>query len=452
MQLLVFGRAGRWIRWTLRAFLYLIIGLPLTLIITGEILIQVNELLLGEQAQFRFDKETIRWDVPFTPQIPGPHAPVIKPVPPGNTPEYHQYLVELFSPIIIQKVGHHPKWDIPLFLDFDGNENPRDNVVNEPQFRPHHAGIHGELTAETDDSYYLLYCLYHVKDYDHPIRELLSDWTYHDNDDEGIMFRVDKKLMKVTEAEGWYHNLFFLANLTGKSLGSEPIQGRILSEDETHVVVFGQSMGHGVRCAQIFDLDNLFSNTKILRFQGYRPAVPIDVDRKVQTDGTYALQGFDEWYKQALGPFDSNGKGNSMFEKTIPLGQYPNGKPMVIGRYIAGVDYGKGGWVRPKPPWSWDDEFDNVPIFIWHFFPSYAFSSHFGLNLSHRYLYNSPVEKTFHMKPDELRKYLTLTTKRVFGNKWSTLQSDRAPTHKAYWVGINLVLKRYLNRLFNMLG
>ena len=150
-----------------------------------------------------------------------------------------------------------------------------------------------------------------------------------------------------------------------------------------------------------------------MRYQGSRIAVPMKADREVQYDVTYTIPDFDHWYAEALGPFGSRGTGKTMFEETIQIGTNSDGSPISIGRFIAGFDYAIGSWSRPKPMWSWDDGWDDIPVFIWHFFPSYSFESHSGSSVSHRYLYNRPVEKTFAVSPEEL---LRLSWKSAFSD------------------------------------
>ena len=446
-------RLGRALALGLHAVLYLGLGVPLTIFVGGEILISANEWLIGEQADYRLqsDFEAGRTNVRL--ELPGPRSYTPSSVVRASTEAYRRYLVELFAPVIVQKIAHHPEWDIPLRLDFDGNGDPRDNVRNELRFRPHTAAIHGELTAETEDSFYLTYSLYHVKDYNHPLRELLTDWTFHDNDNEGLMVRVEKRTMEVVELETWFHNRFLLYNRTGVSTGTEPIHGKIHLEDETHVLIYSQPQGHGVRGFQAIDGGSLEHNVKILRYRGDRPVVPIRADRSVQLDGTYDLASFDDWYAQALGPFGEDGKGETLFEGFIPLGRLANGLELRIGRFIAGYDYSKVGWSRPKPPWSWDDGWDRIPIFVWHFLPSYAFASHGGSRLSHRYLYNRPLDKTFGARSAEVARGLDLGVEFRPGEKWAGLEERGGNfAHGTYWRAFQALLKAYVNYLFHALG
>ena len=451
------GRA--WMRpigWAVHGMLYAGVGLPITVFVLGELLISANELLLDEQADYRLQSDFASGHADHTLVLPGPRTPAIAAVPRGNTEEYRQYLVERFAPVVLHKVSAHPEWDVPLALDFDGNDDPRDNVANQARLHPRNAAVYGELTAETEDSYYLTYSFYHVKDYDHPVREFVSNWTYHDNDNDGFHLRVDKDSLQVVEVETWFHNRFLLFNRTGIATGTEPVHGKLHFEDDTHVLIYSQSQGHGVRCAQIVDEKALASHAKVLRLRVGRPVVPISADDVTQVDGTYDLVSFDSWYALATGPFGTKGQGSGMFEETIALGTQDDGTPLVIGRFIAGLDYAKDSWSRPKPPWSWDDGWDDIPILMWHFYPSFAFASHAGSVVSHTYLYNRPVEKTFGVDADELLGRLDLETERRRGNKWRPLQFNGKTAgtaqHKSYWRAAQKVLKRYVNYVFHALG
>lgn len=447
------NRRGRLLTYVLQASAYFTVGLPVTIILTGEVLISLNEAVLAEQADYRLQSDFQAGLASQEFDVPGPKSFQPSPVDPSNAEAYRRYLVELYSPVIYHKVSDHPEWDIPLLIDFDGNDDPRDNVENEPLHRPHTAGVHGELTGETEDSYYLTYSLFHIKDYDHPIREMLSRWTYHDNDNEGFHIRVSKETMEVVEVETWFHNRFLLFNHTGQSTGTEPVHGKIHVENGTHPIIYGQPQGHGVRCAQIVDLPTLTSNMKILRFRGDRPVVKIRADRSLQEDGTYEIDDFDTWYEFALGPFGHRGVGKGMFEEVIPLGNYPDGRERVIGRFIAGRDYDINSWSRPKPMWSWDDGWDEIPIFVWHFFPSISFQSHGGTELSHAYLYNRPAELVFDEPPPEIAQSMQLRIVFRGGDKWRPLEGrGGALDHRFYWAAFEKKLKSYVNYLFHALG
>ena len=436
----------------LHSVLYLAVGLPLTVLLTGEILITANESLIGEQADYRLQSDWAAGSAGASPILPGPPTPASA-APEDPSPDaLARHLVERYAPVIVQKLAHHPEWDIPVRIDFDGNLDPRDNVENEPSHRPHRAAVYGELTAVTADSFYLTYSLYHAKDYDHPLRQWFTDWSYHDSDNEGLMIRVDRSSGRVEQAETWFHNRFLLYDRSGTSRGSEPVHGALHFENEAHLLVYSQPQGHGVRAFQRLDLDALASDVKILRWQGRREPVAPRADRSVQTDATYELVDFSAWYSQARGPFGSEGRGTGLFEESIRLGTWEDGSPIEIGRYIAGRDYSKMGWSRPKPPWSWDDGWDEIPIAIWHFFPSYAFAAHSGARLSHDYELSRPTREVFGVPPQELLARLELEVTRREGEKWADLAERGEISRETYWQAVEWKLKAYLNYLWHALG
>ncbi len=430
----------------------------LSIFILGEALIFLNEKVVGESSFYRFHSDTSRTPVPPDVKLPGPHNFTPSVVPdPTDERSFHRYLVELYSPVILQKMGHQPGYDLPIFFDFDGNLDPRDNLANENKFRTQPVGVYGEVTAVTEDSYYLLYTMFRLKDYDHPVREVLTHLSYHDNDDEGFMIRIDKTTGKITHGEGWFHNHFFLVSKTGESRGDELLQGRIYTEDGTHPVIYAQSMGHGVRFAQSSDFLPVQKNTKILRYQGNRPRIQAAIDRQVKTDCTYELQGLDVWYHHASQNLETS-TSNIIFEGRIDVGMTADGQLLKIGRYFAGIDENKNEWCRPKPPWSWDDAWDKLPVFIWHFFPSRAFESHFEETFSHRYAFNRPARETYGMTADELwrciERYGKLETKIIPTKKWSDdlWRQGARPTHQEAWKALRLLFMQYVNRLFLGLG
>lgn len=450
------GRSGRALAAATQVSLYAVAGLPATILLLGEVVISANEWVLGEQSDFRLQSD---YDAGFTDRsqvlaLAGPPTPAPRPARNDDREELYRYLVELYAPVLVQKIANQPEWDLPLFVDFDGNDDPRDNVENEPGRRPHRAGLYGEVTAITADSIYLTYSAYHVKDYDHPVREALSRWTYHDNDNEGFHIRVDRRDGAVAEIETWFHNRFLLFNHTGVSTGTEPVHGRIHLEGRTHPIIYMQPQGHGVRCAQLVDLPNLEKNLKVLRWRGERPAVAVEANRAVQLDATYELENFDTWYRYAQGPFGTKGVGEGMFEETIPLGEWPDGTKIELGRFLAGRDYMVGGWSRPKPMWSWDDGWDDVPIVFWHFLPHLSFASHGGNELSGVYTYNRPLEKTFGARAREVVQYLDPENARRGGEKWTNFQEAHAGTlgRSQYWQAFQKQLRTYVNYLFHALG
>jgi hypothetical protein len=444
----------------LRFSIYTTVFLPLSVFLIVELSICVNEMIIGQQADNRLVSDGfgnyLEGSFPqFGPSVP--EIPLVDRDMAGRE-AYYQYLVELYSPVIFQKVANHPEWDMPVFIDFDGNMNPRDNLDSKISLNYLHTGIYGEVTAETEDSYYLTYSLYHLKDYDHPIREYLSSASYHDGDNEGFHLRIDKKSMQVMEVETWFHNIFLLYNRTGESSGTEPIQGPIYLENGTHPVVYAQSQGHGIRLIQKADIKNVEKNVKVMRFMGSRSEVSPEINRKYEDNITYRLKNIDDWYLQAAGPFDQDGdmRGTSLFACEIPVDCLKNGEPIKVGRFIAGINFKINTWVRPKPMWSWDDPWDDVPIAVWHFFPSMSIESHSGIRLSHRYLYNRPIEKIFHSTADEMMPYFCFEKQQPHQYSFADAGVFKADGCRVgqilYWAALSQWFKRYVSRVSGALG
>jgi len=94
-----------------------------------------------------------------------------------------------------------------------------------------------------------------------------------------------------------------------------------------------------------------------------------------------------------------------------------------------------------------------VPIFVWHFFPAYAFKMHFGISFSQHYLYNRPVDKTFGMDAEKLYPMLTPAMPKKTQNKWKKLfKEEKGPTQADYFKALGLWFKKYLNHLWVGLG
>jgi len=434
---------------------YVLIGVPLTITAIFELLIIINAQIVGETPNYQFAVTAEDIILGQHIELPG-HTPTAYKTPDREKRElFYTYLLENYSPTIIHKMGHNPLWDIPTDLFFDGDMDPRNNVRNAAKAAQLQPVIHGEVIAETEDSYYLAYMLYHIKDYDQPLRELLTHWTYHDSDNEGFQLRIDKASMKVAHVEAWYHNRFFLCNSTGKTSGSEPIQSLSLFEGGSHIVIYAQSLGHGVRCATRADLESIAENTKIMRYQpDPSKIIPPTADREAQHNTTYSLVSLKPWYKNAGNIAKSGTAATSLFEDKIHVGTDKDGKEIYVGRFIAGEDYDRNAWSRPKPPWSWDDKWDDIPIFLWHYYPSFAFGRHAEGNLSHKYIYNAPMEYTFGItNVDEILPYLELEMPTSRSNKWENLAwRSNLVGQKDLWTHFNFWMKQYVNYVFNSLG
>ena len=437
--------------------LYLFGGLPLTVFVLLELVIFANARLMAdplepvislpELATGHFDRIKLPGYMPN----PAPQDVQLADI---SREHRYQQLLETFSPTIIQKIGHQPLWDVPTDIFFDSDTDPRNNVDNALARGTLPSVVYGEVIAETDDSYYLAYMLYHIKDYDSPLREALSNMTYHDSDNEGLQLRLDKASMKVALVETWFHNRFFLCNSHGESSGTEPIQSRALFEDDNHVIIYTQAMGHGIRCAEERDFLKLATHTKILRHNSrHTHREQLRVDGISQFSISYRLASLKPWYEMARN-FRPSGKGKqSLFEDSLVIGTDSLGRQVQVGKYIAGRDFDRRGWSRPKPPWSWDDRWDDIPVGTWHLDPARAFSSHTGEKLSDNYLYNAPASMMLDQRRDT-SKY-GVTPSNINSGRHSNLAHQSAPqkSHANRETSkINLQVKKYINRLINSLG
>lgn len=458
-------QARRHTRLGLRVLVFSTVGLPLAVVLSAELIVQANTLLLGDHsdAYLRSDFET-GFEGPL--RIPGAarerssaavrdremllaSATVSTPMARREDP-VHAWLVRRHAPVLVQRVGAQPRWDIPVHIDFDGNSDPRDNVRNAANVEGLRPGIYGEVTAETTNEYYVSYSIYHIRDYDHPIRAMASADAEHDNDHEGVVLRVTKPDLRVSEIMTWYHNRYFHCARSPESRGSERIMARAHFEDGTHPILFVQAMGHGVRCAQSSDLVETRA-LKVFRHRDGQPATSPRLDATSEADLRYDIDSFDSWYAQAAGPFDAE----SMFAGQIDIGLTPLGEPLRIGRFIAGEYAGDDSWARPKPMWSWDDIWDELPVFVAHYFPSYAFRSHLGVDTSSHYLDHRAAELTFGLSPEALWQALDLEVERSDEVKWSSShfgEDARRLRNAHVYRAAKALIKRYADYLFKSLG
>lgn len=459
------GGARPLIRIALRACVFGLVGVPLIVVLSAELLVQGNTLLIGEfsDAYLRSDFDTgfagpLR--IPGSPydvsgragsrdELLQVSATVGPPLARTENPD-HAWLVRRHAPVLIQRIGSHPRWDIPVHIDFDGNADPRDNARNAADVRRLRPGIYGEVTAETTHEYYVSYSIYHIRDYDHPIRAMASAEAEHDNDNEGVMLRVTKSDMQVSEIMTWYHNRYFHCARRPDSQGSERVMARAHFESGTHPILFVQAMGHGVRCAQSIDLEEP-RGLKIFRHRGAQPVTFPRLDASREVDLLYDIDSLDDWYRQSSGPFDSA----NMFEGTIEIGRTPSGERIRIGRFIAGEYAGNDSWARPKPMWSWDDAWDDLPIFVAHYFPSLAFRSHLGVETSSHYIEHRAAELSFGLSPQVLSRSIDVEVERSGEAKWSRshFESDARQLRNAqFYRAAKALFKRYADYLFQALG
>ncbi len=340
--------------------------------------------------------------------------------------KYHQKVLAEYAPVFVQRIGRQPRYDAITRFDYDGNLSGYDNVKNAKKF-PLPATVYGDVVAETVDSYYLFYGVYHLRDYDTPIREFFFKASAHDNDFEGAMLVVDKTSGQVRAAEGWWHNKFLQAAPTLSGVNEKVIDGKLHFEGGTHAILYVQSRGHGVRAFQKLDEQRAFKKDK---FQIYRLGKEsTDLAQSKSAFASYQLRSLADFVRHASGPFDKN----SMLAgpQYFGVGKNP------LGKYLSGNFNGNSSWARPKPPWSWVDKFDSFRPGAWFFHPAYVLNKRIGLNVSEEYLYNLAAEKVLAVSYQDLDRWL----------------EAEAPSLKSYWNDIpkgplHRPLKKLRKRLY----
>jgi len=417
------GRLG-WAVFDVAVAILFVVPVSLVLLLEGVIL--GNRMILVDDADVV--ASDIARGVMHMPPVPG--TPVPDPgaadVEAFSGPDERRALALRYAPVILLATSHRPEWDIPVSVDFDGNWEPRDNPAALERIDSVPAVVYGELTAVTEDAFYLTYTLYRVRDYDHPLRQRISRMAHHDSDNEGFHVRVNRETGRVESLEAWFHNRFVLCNRSGLSSGTAAVEGRLHLEGY-RPIIYSQSRGHGVRCAQSADLDGI-DRLKVLRPSLTGRADVPRADRTGESDLRYRLAGFSAWYARAAEP-DSR----ELFADTIRL--TPD---LIVGHYIAGLDREDVGyWARPKPMWAWDDPFDTVPVAVWHLLPSFSFEAHEGVPTSHDYLFNAPARAVFGITGNELRYRMDV----------QPVPPSEVPVVKSLGV-----IGRYITRVFMALG
>ena len=448
-----------------------VIGGTLLVAIAIEVLIAINARVVGEDTDFSLRND---WELGATGELLLPGAgqiPTLAEPQAEDTIAWREWLVRRHTPVLIQLLGHNPQWDVPVAIDFDGNDDPRDNPDNAERGFPTHAALYGELTAVTADSYYLTYSIYHLRDYDHPVREVIVRTSHHDGDNEGLHLRVDRETLQVIAVETWYHNRFVLCDGVGVSTGTDPVLGRLHLEAGTHPILYAQDLGHGVRCAQIGDTVDL-PRSKIFRPALGRDLTALDPSREPEHELTYELLDFDRWYQWARADLEAD--SSTMFVGSIQLNEGMDAPPLMAVQYIAGRDREDiSHWSRPKPMWGWDDIWDGIPIASWHFLPSYSFATRVGGDISHDYEWNRPAEQLFGLTGNELAEQFSWDPGSAAGrvrtadtqiNKWTNFDPGlQAIERKHYWWAAEQLIEdvssaaqrlfnRYVTRVFASLG
>lgn len=318
-------------------------------------------------------------------------------------PPSEEHLLKTYAPVFVQEVGRKPLYDLITQFDFDGDASGYNNVANSLNV-PIPASVYGSVVAETPSAWFLFYGVYHLRDYDKPIREFFFVSAAHDNDFEGTMIVVSKRNGSIQAIETWFHNIFLQCAHDPLSLGSQSIDGKIHTEEKTHPILYVPSAGHGVRCFQKID-EPLLSKRP---HQIYRHGENFDGNLHHQTKMAviYQLVPLDLFFKQALGPFNAE---SALAEPgQFGLGEKP------IGKYLSGNFKGDTSWARPKPPWSWSSKFDNQRPGAWFFHPAHVFNQHFGLGISEHYSKNGAVHLLFGVSQETLDQWVTGDREKTF--------------------------------------
>jgi len=360
-----------------------------------------------------------------------------------------RWMIERFAPVILQETGRKPYEDIPIAVDFDGNDVPIDNVpafAKQTQVIP---TLYAELSAETQDSYYFTYLIYHISDYDHPLREwLVASWTFHEHDLEGFHLQVDKKTMKPVGIETWYHNRSFYCNETMKATGNAPVHGFLSLYQETRPIIWIEAGGHGVRCAQAGDADR---PQHVLLLPGDSKTPPVRLAGDLPGKMLYKIENFDIWQK--------NAQSQEFYDNWVVVGhRISTGEKVKFGRFLRGRDPEKDPMCKPKPPWAWDEMFDDVPIAYWYLFPAESFAR-YTPGISRTYIRHQSLEKLTGLPTSVIFKDIQFTSDERNRLEWwkfnerhpfwiSEDEKDKASVFKRFVV---TNFQRYINVIFVLL-
>jgi len=298
-------------------------------------------------------------------------------------------LLAYFSPVFVHHQNRLPEFDKLCRMDYDEDLNTANNVENHQEF-DRKAYVYGQKLAETAEAYYLLYVVYHLRDYDTPFREFFFSSAAHDNDVEGLALKVSKT-EGVVAAETWYHSVLLQFTPTKPiTHGTEIVDGKLHLEDNRKPIILVQAKGHGVRAMQSLDLDSEDYQTAVI----YRYKGEADSLLAGQETIGYDLLDFAECYKIAME------QGNQTFSEY----EFYLGAMIELPLFLAGDFSGNSSWARPKPPWNWNSKIDDLTGGALYFHPAYVFNQHFGFAGPIAYLSNSPLELAFAQGADHALK------------------------------------------------
>lgn len=308
-------------------------------------------------------------------------------------------LLTTHAPLIYQEVVGDKPYDYITRMDYDGNWNGSDNALNTAKF-PMLAYAYAEVLAETADTLFLVYHVYHSLDW-------ASDlWKHfpgqqHDNDFEGAMLAVDKDSNTVIAGESRWHNLLRRAareNIRqhtekssvkpGRTFGMRLFGIRKIAQQDGRVVLTISSMGHGVLFSEQPYPWKRGSTTSGIRYIPANTAQEPQPGHKRQSVN-YALLPMTDLYDHVQDP---RGPGHLYADEALSI--YGLNLPIY---FQGGVATPKGllkKVSKPRLPWYWlpGPLVSNKDAGHWYFNPAATFNADFSLKRSTTYLRHSVID------------------------------------------------------------
>lgn len=154
-----------------------------------------------------------------------------------------RWLAELVAPWILHETDATlGRQDIPTAMDFDGDNEARDNWEEMPRFELLPTVYY--TVVETETHYFVSYHLYHPRDW---TRVPLGLQDTHEGDGENAQVVVDKSTMSavILTTQAHYDMWSYSTGAAGVSHGAQTMRGdfEIISG---HPVIYVESGGHGI--------------------------------------------------------------------------------------------------------------------------------------------------------------------------------------------------------------
>lgn len=308
-------------------------------------------------------------------------------------------LAEHWAPVWYHDTDkQEPRADLIIPFDFDGDTRSNNNWENLNNAGVDLRPVVYYSVTETESHYFLLYGIFHARDWDHVCKSLFNTGFCHENDFEGAML-VIRKLddNPVGTFETLYvqshNNLHIYSNdddvsaRSSKRFESVPVT----FENDTHPELYVESKGHGV-CA-LYHTEwiyckhpigtqpiDVFSDGDGIVYR-YKAGISDIPNGVLDFDVDYALIPLETtlWPRR----FDICDGGNCTFDTTMTY----NG--VTLSKQFDGDNYLND---RANPPWAWDDDKDGPNVLRGDFFFDPARTYELNVNspywVSRDYLYN----------------------------------------------------------------